>query len=153
MLSHEQALVHARQHLYNRKPPLEWVWVLHKGERVKDGWFFYYGLEPLRYIRTSGFPTFGGSPGFVVKDDATVRGVGWWELDELLPRKAPRVIELPETITMIDLAKATGANIYTLYLQVEELNLKGARSHCLKFREAARLLGTWGLKVKKVKDS
>lgn len=51
MLSHEEALVHARQHLYSTEPPVEWVWVLRRGKRVTGGWYFDYALEPVRFIR------------------------------------------------------------------------------------------------------
>ncbi len=66
MLTHEEALVHARQHLWSRTPPLEWVWVLRAGTRVTDGWYFDYHVEPVRFIRDDKWPRFGGAPGFVV---------------------------------------------------------------------------------------
>jgi len=44
MLSHEQALVHARQHLYSQRPPVKWVWVLQPGQRVAEGWYFFNRL-------------------------------------------------------------------------------------------------------------
>jgi hypothetical protein len=83
MLTYEQALVHARQHLYSLRPPVEWVWVLRDGKRVHEGWYFAYALEPVRFINTEG-PQFGGAPGFLVNDDGSVRPVGWQELSRLL---------------------------------------------------------------------
>ena len=79
MLSHEEALVYARQHLYGQRPPVEWVWVLRAGRRVAEGWYFDYGLEPLRFIRDHEGPQFGGAPGFLVTDEGEIRGVGWTE--------------------------------------------------------------------------
>ena len=86
MLSHEEALVHARQHLHGQRPPVEWVLVLRVGRRVAEGWYFDYALEPLRFIRDQESPQFGGAPGFLVKDDGGVRVVGWHELAHLLPQ-------------------------------------------------------------------
>jgi hypothetical protein len=84
MLSHDEALVHARQHLYHKTPPVEWVWVLRPGQRAVDGWYFKYRLEPLRFIQDQKGPQFGGAPGFLVQDDGNVRVVGWPELSHLL---------------------------------------------------------------------
>lgn len=85
MLTHEEALVHARQHLWSRTPPLDWVWVLRAGTRVTDGWYFDYHVEPVRFIREDRGPQFGGAPGFVVLDDKAVRTVGWDEHFRLFP--------------------------------------------------------------------
>jgi hypothetical protein len=79
MLSHDQALVHARQHLYSQRPPVEWVWVLKAGRRVAEGWYFIYCLEPLRFIRDHDGARFGGAPGFLVTDEGRVRVVGLQE--------------------------------------------------------------------------
>lgn len=87
MLSHEEALVHARQHLYSKTPPVDWVWVLRPGKRVEDGWYFDYGLEPVRFIRDREGPQFGGAPGFLVQDDGTVRPVSWDERPRLLEQE------------------------------------------------------------------
>jgi len=87
MLSHEEALVHARQHLYGARPPVEWVWVLRRGKRVTDGWYFDYGVEPLRFIRDREAPQFGGAPGFLVQEDGTVRTVSWSEVSRLLEQE------------------------------------------------------------------
>jgi hypothetical protein len=83
MLSHEEALVHARQHLYSTEPPVECVWVLRRGKRVTGGWYFDYALEPVRFIRDQEGSQFGGPPGFLVQDDGAVRNVGWDELPRL----------------------------------------------------------------------
>lgn len=80
MVSHQEALVHARQHLHSLRPPVEWVWKLKDGRRATDGWYFDYALEPLRFVRDQEAPQFGGAPGFLVKDDGSVRVVGWHEL-------------------------------------------------------------------------
>ena len=87
MLSEKEALVHARQHLYGRRPPVGRAWVLRAGQRVSDGWYFDYALEPLRFIRDQQEPQFGGAPGFVVSDDGQVRDVSWGERDHLLPKR------------------------------------------------------------------
>ena len=79
MLTHEEAAVHARQHLYGMRPPVEWVWKLNPGKRVTGGWYFHYALEPLRYIRDKDGAQFGGAPGFLVQDDGSVRNVSWGE--------------------------------------------------------------------------
>jgi hypothetical protein len=89
MLTHDEALVHARQHLYCTTPPVEWVWVLNPGRRVSAGWFFHYCLQPLRFIRDHEGPQFGGAPGFLVSDDGTVRNIGWQAYGLLFPNNGP----------------------------------------------------------------
>ncbi len=81
MLTYEEALPHARQHLWSLRPPLDWVWKLPVGERVDLGWFFYYVLEPLRLIDDGKGPRFGGPIGFIVRDDGTIRVVAQWETE------------------------------------------------------------------------
>src|SRR5882724_6602939 len=125
MLSHEEALVHARQHLYGRRPPVDWVWVLRPGQRVVDGWFFYYGLDPVRFIRNSAFAQFGGAPGFLVSDEGDVRTVGWHELSKTLPPQKEREVFLPDKISVKDLAETANVNIYTMALMIRELKIAG----------------------------
>jgi len=87
MISHDEALVYARQHLYTERPPSEWVWVLRAGHRALEGWYFNYELEPLRFIRDQDGPQFGGAPGFLVTDEGQVKVVGWVEHARLFPKK------------------------------------------------------------------
>jgi hypothetical protein len=75
MVSYQEALAYARQRLYSLAPPVEHVWVLRNGKRWDQGWYFDCVLEPLRFIDTG--QRFGGAPGFLVKDDGSIEGVGW----------------------------------------------------------------------------
>jgi hypothetical protein len=88
MLTYEEALPHARQHLWSLRPPLDWVWKLPVGKRVGLGWFFHYILEPARLIHDGKDARFGGPSGFIVCDDITIRVVAHWET-ELLTKGAP----------------------------------------------------------------
>ena len=149
MLSHEEALVHARQHLYSRRPPIEHVWVLEPGKRVTGGWFFYYGLEPLRLIRTRGFPQFAGPPGFMVSDDGNVRGVGWDEFPKLVPREPEKEVMVPDMVSVTRLTELAGINIYTLALMIRELSLGEETSEHINFANAAKVLSFCGIVAKR----
>jgi hypothetical protein len=149
MLSHEEALVHARQHLYSQRPPVDWVWVLRPGQRVAEGWLFYYCLDPVRFIRASAFAQFGGAPGFLVSDEGRVRTVGWQELAELLPPKTDREVFLPKTLSVKDLAETAGINIYTMALIIRELKIGGETSQSVNFDDAAKILRFCGITAKK----
>jgi hypothetical protein len=149
MLTHEEALVHARQHLYSQRPPVEWVWVLRPGQRVTDGWFFYYGLEPVRFIRTSAFAQFGGAPGFLVGDDGSVRTVGWQELSRLLPPEPKREVVLPDIVSVSRLAELANLNIYTVALMIRELRAGDETSKDIAFEGAAKVLSCCGVIAKK----
>lgn len=85
-LPYDEALAEARQHLFSRRPPVEWVWKLRHGQRVEEGWFFWYDVEPKRFIRDEDHSPFGGAPGFTVLDDRQVQIVGWDQLAEGLTR-------------------------------------------------------------------
>jgi hypothetical protein len=92
MLPYDSALAEARQHLYSRSPPVEWVWRLGHGQRIDGGWFFWYRVEPVRFIRECDHSPFGGAPGFAVLDDSSIRVVGWDQLPANLsnnPSKPP----------------------------------------------------------------
>jgi hypothetical protein len=87
-LTYEEALPHAHQHLWSRRPPPEWVWRLPVGERVRSGWFFRYVLEPLRLIDDGLGARFGGPQGFIVTDAGTIRVVAQWESPDAEPGAA-----------------------------------------------------------------
>ena len=73
MLTYEEALARARNHLYSRHPPIEHVYVLRDGKRWDTGWYFDYALEPVRFIATG--QQFGHPSGFLVKDDGEIEAV------------------------------------------------------------------------------
>lgn len=73
MLPYDEALIEARQHLYSTTPPLGYVWLLRHGQRVKDGWFFWQHMEPLRFIKDPDARFGGGFVGFTVTDDRRIR--------------------------------------------------------------------------------
>ncbi len=149
MLTHEEALVHARQHLHSQRPPVDWVWVLRPGQRVTGGWFFYYHVEPLRFIRKSAFAEFGGALGFLVGDDGHVRTVGWQELSHLLPPEPDRVVSLPEVVSVRRLAEIANVSIYTMALMIHELRIGDESLESLGFNEAAEILRFCGVTAKK----
>ncbi len=86
MLSYQDALPLAHQHLWSRQPPPDWVWRLPIGERVGTGWYFAYVLEPLRLIDDGLGLRFGGPSGFIVTDDGNIRVVA---VHERLPVAGP----------------------------------------------------------------
>ena len=114
-----------------------------------DGWFFYYGLDPVRFIRNSAFAQFGGAPGFLVSDEGDVRTVGWHELSKLLPPQKEREVFLPDKISVKDLAETANVNIYTMALMIRELKIAGDGSQNMNFDDAAKILSFCGIIAKK----
>jgi hypothetical protein len=83
MLTHEEALPLARRYLEEEAlpPPRGYRWVLPKGRRVKDGWYFNFTYEKIGPPKPS--DGFGGAPGFLVGDDGVVSVVGWGKYREM----------------------------------------------------------------------
>ena len=97
MLQYDLALVEARQHLFSLAPPVGWVWKLNHGQRMDDGWFFWYQLESLRFDPDDSGSRFGYAPGFAILDDASVRPIGWSQLPDNLSPVSYTHLTLPTT--------------------------------------------------------
>jgi hypothetical protein len=76
MITYEEALVYANQHIAGLPPLEDCRWVLREGKRVTGGWYFDHVFEPLPGKEE---PMVGGAPGFIVMDDGGVRIVVWGE--------------------------------------------------------------------------
>ena len=81
MLTYEDALNRAREHLNRLTPPATCNWVLQSGNRVDDGWYFDYVLESAPVVGNQ--ERFGGAPGFVIEDNGQLRLVSWEQLPKL----------------------------------------------------------------------
>jgi hypothetical protein len=83
MLSYEEVLLLAHQHVKNLRPIAGWAWRLADGVRVDGGWYFDYTADRLPSNPPGAGTGFGYAPGFLVTDDGSVRTVGWAELRDV----------------------------------------------------------------------
>jgi len=83
MLTYEEAVQLARQHIESLRPIEGWVWRLSEGVRVKGGWYFDYAADRLPSNPPGPGTGFGYAPSFLVTDSGLVRPVGWPELRQL----------------------------------------------------------------------
>jgi hypothetical protein len=85
VLEYEDAQAFARQHVDGLPPVPEGFVRWHtEGRRVREGWYFDYGLEKVPPNRGGPGSGIGGAPGFLVRDDGQITVVGWARLRGVL---------------------------------------------------------------------
>ncbi len=81
MLAYEVARQIARKHV-NALPALPEGFARRHtdGERVREGWYFNYGVEKVPPNPGGPGSGIGGAPGFLVLDNGEVRALRWGDL-------------------------------------------------------------------------
>jgi hypothetical protein len=97
MISCDEALTRAREHLDGALPPVDTVWVLAPAQRVSGGWYFDYTFDHSTATPETELPAVGGAPGFLVNDDGAVRVIGWNEYSQYQRQRNEPNLASPET--------------------------------------------------------
>lgn len=80
MLTREEAVRLARQHVAGLRPVEGWVLGHSAGVRVAKGWYFDYQATRLPSNPPGPGSGFGYAPGFIIDNDGQLKVVGWSEL-------------------------------------------------------------------------
>jgi hypothetical protein len=80
MLTYEDAVPLARQHVAGLSPVEGWVWRLSEGVCVEGGWYFDYAADRLPSNPPGPGTGFGYAPGFIVTDGGQILVIGWQQL-------------------------------------------------------------------------
>jgi len=81
MVGKTEATEIARQYLVaNPLPSTKYKWTVPDPVRTSNGWVFEYAYECLDDTPPDKWECFGGAPGFLVKEDGSVRDLEWREM-------------------------------------------------------------------------